>query len=353
MVFMTTNNTRNMWVSIFAVLLVSVMVACSPGSPTVEEMPSATTDVTEELPATDAPEVATATPDVPTVIFAYDSEADSFAVSQIQAALEHLLTDSPMMLMIRDNLILEMLTPNVEVVVGVGPTLNLGELARSAPAIQFVAVNDPAAQPADNLWVVGNLRDDQQRQAFMAGYLAALVSEDSKIAALVPSETEDSNLILDAFINGARFYCGICRPLYPPYNSFPQWETLAVENAKTGFGTVVDNLVAKGVEIVYVPGVLATQELLSYMAELNINVVSDTSPDVRRNNWVATVKADPGLALMELWPDLLAGSELKQISSQIILDDTGSGLLTEGRHRIFEEMAADLQAGIISPGEAP
>lgn len=123
--FMTTNYTRNIWVSIFAVLLVSVMVACSTAVPPVEEMPSETIVVTEEVPATDAPEVSTATPEEPTVIFVYDSEADPFLISQMQAALEQLVADSPMILVIQNDLSLEMLTPNVEVVVGVGPTFNL------------------------------------------------------------------------------------------------------------------------------------------------------------------------------------------------------------------------------------
>lgn len=350
---MTTNKTQNIWVSLCAVLLVSVMVACSPAAPTVGEIPSATAVTTEEQPTAEVTEVATATPAAPTIIFTYGSEVDPFAISQTQAALEQLVADSPMKLVIQNDLSLEMLTPNVEVVVGVGPTLNLEELARSAPEISFIAVNDPAAQPAENLSVIGDLRGDQQRQAFMAGYLAAVVSEDNKVAVLVPGEPENSDFILESFITGARFFCGWCRPLYPPYNAFPQWETLSVESANAGFEPIIDTLKLKGVEILYVPGSVATSELLSYLAEVNIKVIGDTSPDQLRNNWVGTVKADPGSALLLLWDDLLAGLEAKQISPQIILDDTDSGLVTEGRYRIFEEMAADLQAGIVSPGEAP
>lgn len=347
--FMIIINNRNFLARVLTLLLVSVMVACAPAAPIEDDLPSETAAVTEDLMATEVPQEMTATPGMPTVILAYDSETDPFAISQTQSALEQLLTDSTMTLVIHDGLTVEMLTPNVEVVVGVGPILDIAELARSAPMISFVAVNHPEVMPTENLSVVGDPRVNQQHQALMAGYLAALVSEDSKIAILVPSETEDSNIILDAFIDGARFYCGICRPLYPPYNSFPQWETLAVENARSGFGAVIDSLVSKGVEIVYVPGALATPELLSSLAELNIKVIGDTNPDILRNNWVATVKADPGSALVELWPDLLAESDAEQISSLVILDDTDSGLVTEGRYRIFQEMAADLQAGLISP----
>lgn len=338
---------------IFWVVLILSVASCAPNINGPTESPAETqgaVDVTE-MPA--PTQTATAVELEPAVFLVTSPEADPSALLQTETALLSVIQDGELILETWENLTPEMISSNVKIVVGVGPGLDLNNLAAGAPETAFVAIDDPDAVTANNVSVIGDPVVDQQRQAFMAGYLAALISTDYKVAAIVPSDTDVTDQIVDAFVIGARFFCGICQPKYPPYNAFPQWETMAADDAVAGFKPVVDPLIANSVEIVYVQKSIASPELLTYLAESNVKVVGDQSPEMERNNWVGTIAKDPGPALVELWPELLNGTGGTQLPASVILTDTAAGLISEGRYRLFEEMAADLEAGLVSPIAAP
>ena len=128
---------------------------------------------------------------------------------------------------------------------------------------------------------------------------------------------------------------------------------LSVENLTSGFEPVIDSLVNYGVEVFFIPDVLVSSELLSYVASFGLKVVSDGEPDMARNNWVGTVTVNKGEALIELWPQIISKSEGVKVPGGILLTDTDAGLVSEGRSRLFDEMAADLQAGLVSPVSVP
>jgi hypothetical protein len=155
--------------------------------------------------------------------------------------------------------------------------------------------------------------------------------------------------MIDAFVVGAEFFCGVCNPLYPPYENYPQWERLSPENAAEGFQPAVDALIIKGVEVLYIQNELATPEMLTYLADKAVKIVGDGAPDAVRNNWLGTVTTDPGPALIELWPDLLAGTGGAQLPSVMTLTDKDAGLVSEGRLRMFDEMANALETGMVAP----
>jgi hypothetical protein len=224
----------------------------------------------------------------------------------------------------------------------------LNTLASNAPNISFVAIGDPAAVVAANLSVIGDQLNDARQRAFMAGYLSALISSDNKVVALIADENPSRDLLVESYLVGVRFFCGLCQPLYPPYNPFPQWEALSSDVVGERYQLVVDNLTNMAVEVVYVHGELISPELLAYLEESGMKVVSDRAPDIQRSNWVGTVISNPMPALDALWPALLMAAPGKQMSSEIMLTDREAGLVSEGRYRLFEIMVADLQAGLVS-----
>jgi hypothetical protein len=196
--------------------------------------------------------------------------------------------------------------------------------------------------------VIGDLLNDARQQAFMAGYLSALISSDNKIAALIPEGNPSRDLLAESYVVGARFFCGLCQPIFPPYNAFPQWEALPSSLRDNEFRPTVNKYSNIGVDVVYVHGDLISPELLAYLDELDIKVVSDRAPDIQRSNWVGTITADPTPALEALWPDLFMAAPGKRMSSAIVLTDRETGLVSEGRYRLFETMVAEIQAGLVS-----
>lgn len=346
-------NWQHTLVLFFCLMTLVGFTACQPELP---ETPGAIAETTESVQVTE--EIRTTVTPTPTevlsgVILVVSPEADQVSVSQIQASLNQLLSDEKLVLLDRENLSAEMITPAVTVVIGVGQGLNMIDLSVSNPETSFVVVGDPTVQPSDNLSVIGDPVIEQQHQFFVAGYLSALISEDYRTASLIQLSDEDSNTMIDSFMVGAEFFCGVCNPLHPPYNDFPYWQMLSVENVSSGFEPVIENFVNYGVEVLFVPVELASSELLSYAGSFGLKVVSNGEPDIARNNWVGTVMVDMGQALVDLWPRLLSNSKGVQVPGRILLTNTDAGLISEGRQRLFYDMISDLQSGLISPVSTP
>lgn len=338
---------------IIGLLILVGLAGCAPGTPEVEpNIPEievetvvpATTETQETPPVVDS---------TPKALLVPGDGVDTLVSDEIQNLLETLTSDSGLNLEVLPGVSPEMITPGVQVVIGLGTNLDFNGLAASAPGISFVVIGDPNATVADNLSVIGDPVDEVRQQAFMAGYVSALTASDSKVAALISSDHPANDLLAESFVVGARFYCGICQPMYPPYNPFPQWEMMSVETTTDGFRPLINTFDDMEVEVLYVHGDLASPDLLNYLQDLGIKVVSDRTPDVLRDNWIGTISIDPTPALEALWPDLVAGMPGVHVPAAIQLTNRDPSLLPDGRYRLFEEMAADLQAGLVSFERVP
>lgn len=325
-----------------------LLSACQPGA---DETPTPTVSATAAV----VTEAATPTPTqgAPTVLLVAGPEADPLTLSLAQTALQPLAADASLQLVSVAALTPAELTENVRVVVAVGPGFDLAGLAAAAPAIQFVGIDQPGLTPGPNLSVVGDPVSDEERQNFMAGYLTAVISTDNKIAGLLPSDIPATTEAVNAYVIGARFFCGICNPQFPPYNSFPQWETFPSGSGVDAIQPVLNGFVNMAVEVVYVHADLISPDLLNTLSELGIVVVGGARPDMPRNNWAGTVVLDPGPALAQIWPDITAGTGGHQVPNGISLLDDEAGLISDGRLRLFEEMAADLEADLVLPETVP
>jgi len=294
---------------------------------------------------------STATPSVPTVMLIIAEGADFDMVTQVQAVVESLAVADGLMLEIQDGSLPDTLPSNVNVVVSVGSGLDVNGLASSHQAAKFITIGDPNALPGENMSVIGDPAVEAQQQAFMAGYLAAVISFDYKVGGLFESGVDSKTM--DAFIIGTEFFCGLCRPQYPPYNDYPQVETLSLEGSIDTLQSTVDLLVGNAIEVLYLQGELISPELLTYISDAGIKIVSDSSPDMSRNNWVGTVSPDPVSVLPDVWEELLSDSTGVKVPAPITLLDIEAELVSEGRMKLFVEMAADLQDGLIATEIVP
>jgi len=343
---------RNLLILIAGLALVFVFTACEPSLGTE---PGITEETNTEIPPEIETEIvpsSTATESVQKVILISGQGVDEFTRSQVQAALETLTTKAGYALEIQDEISLESVN-NVLVIVSLGEDIDVNNLAQSYPEVAFVTVNNANVEPSSNIHIIGDPLVDRRNRAFMAGYLAALISDDYKVAALVPSETDTTEEVLESFVIGARFFCGICQPKYPPYQSFPQWQTVPVENLVEQYQLILDNFRNSGVEVLYIQGDLAESSVLSTASEYGITVVSDQSPEMSMNNYAGTVLSDPAQALTDLWQEILNGREGHRMPIPIVLVDRDSGLVSEGRYALFLEMAENLLNGLVSAESVP
>ncbi|MBG0787222.1 MAG: hypothetical protein H0S79_19185 [Anaerolineaceae bacterium] len=330
-------------VIVLLILLASLVSACGPNGDPTEAVGS------ETVVPTIVQSTATPTLGAPTVLLAVSADANPATLQQLQTSLQELATGSSLTLTVVDSLTADQLTENVKVVVGLGAGIDLAALAPSSPAIQFIAIDQPNAVAGGNLSVIGDAVVEEERQSFMGGYLAALVTSDYKVAGLIPSDILLTAEAQNAYEIGARFYCGLCKSQYPPYNAYPQLMTLPLNSDAAALKNAAETLMNLGVQVVYVHSDLVTPELLGSLADYGIEVVGGKSPDMARSNWVGTVAIDPAPALTAIWGDVIAGIGGQQVPGAIVLLDLESGLLSEGRMRMFDEMKTELESNLVLP----
>jgi len=332
--------------------ILSILAACESATLTETDPPGSSLTPSPIESLTEPPPVVTPTQTKATVILLTTPDADPFVVSQVKDSLEKLTDESGLELVIREDTSIE-LSNNVSAVVAVGESIDLYNFAASYPGVSFVAVNNANAVPSDNVSVIGDPVVDQQHRSFIAGYLAALISEDYKVAALAPAGMESTEETLESFVIGMRFFCGICQTKYPPYQTYPQWETFPVGSSAETFQLILDNFENMGVEVIFIHSDLISPQIMTLISDLNMKVVGDRRPDTIRNNYAGTIISDPTPALESIWRDILDGNNGFMKPASIVLVDRNPDIVSEGRYRLFSEMVEDLQSGLVYPEAVP
>jgi hypothetical protein len=224
----------------------------------------------------------------------------------------------------------------------------LPEALAAAPQVQFVVVSEGELNPAANLSVI---RKRVENQAFMAGYLSILITPDWRTAGLFSSSESTDDVIIQAFNNGAHYFCGVCNSTYSPIMRFP-----VVENVDTSMDwqTAINALMDQIIYAVYVSPQIATSELFDYLVQKGEVIIGGaTPPEAARSRWAATVRIDVFSALRELWPDLVIGQGGKSVDSKVVIEDINEEFYSPGRQRLVEETLQDLESGAIYPLDVP
>jgi hypothetical protein len=191
----------------------------------------------------------------------------------------------------------------------------------------------------------GGWRYDQQ--GFMAGYIAAMITEDWRVAVVGDSRIPGGEPAMDAFVSGVRFFCGLCRQIYPPFVEMP----VRMDMAQYGsVEAIVPPLVSAGVETVYVAPGVESGDLLRQMHALQIQVIGVVRPqELPELGWVASIRPDPGAALRTQWETLLAGEQV-QVPMPLQIIEVDETRLSPGRLRLAQETLDDLLDGLIATG---
>jgi hypothetical protein len=272
--------------------------------------------------------------------------ADALLADDLATSLEKLAQEGGMRFELRQTLAPEEITADVAVIVAMAPDLGLASLAATAPQTQFVGIDLPDLQPATNISVIGDGDALLAQQAFLAGYLAAVVSEDWRVAMVAPAGA-DGEVAREAFRNGVVFFCGLCRPAAPPFVEYP----LEAEFSANEQQAFVDNLKGQFIEIAYIAPGINDPALLESLANAGIKLVGNQSPPASvQPHWLATVRSDPAASLAVLWSDLIAGIGGAIATPGLQVTERNPELFSTGRQRLVDETLLDLTAGYIDPG---
>ncbi|MBI4928127.1 MAG: hypothetical protein HY835_10200 [Anaerolineae bacterium] len=331
-------------------ILLFLLTACSSGTavtpqpvdtPTVEVSPTPQATLTPtSLPARALLFAPAGTPD--------SLQQDALALVQELAVPAGLTVEST------TDLQAGALTGEVKLVVALARPANLDELLAAAPQAQFVVISTDALEPAANLSV---LQPQAEHQAFIAGLVATLVSDDWRSAGLIPSSSPN---LQNAFANGGRYFCGMCRPGWPLAVEFPLAGGPAAPGDGPAWTAVANDFMENGkVDSVYLSAEASLPDMYTYFngrtqLQTVVRLVGVTPPPVElQTQWIATVGFDLVAGLREAMPQALAGQSAGKIVVPVQLSNINPDLLSTGRLEQVNLALADLQAGLINPITPP
>jgi len=269
----------------------------------------------------------------------------------LQALLAELAGQAGLSFEVQPSLSGRKIPPEWKIVVIQSPPADLVQLAGAAPTTQFVALSAEKLKFAANLSII-ILHPDQE--AFLAGYVSAMVTPDWRLVALMPSDTDGSPVFTDAFKNGSAYFCGACYSALSPIVSFPLVASLPTGSDLSAWQSAIDGLRKNIIYALYISPEINNPDLLhDQAAKKTILIGGQTPPAENRPRWAATIRSDTTSALRQLWSDLLAGKGGKAIDAPILITDIQESLLGLGKQQLVENVRKNLASGQIYPLTIP
>lgn len=235
----------------------------------------------------------------------------------------------------------------MKIVAALPPLDSLENMASSNTSIQFIGLGFANLKPAANLSLIdAGSRPDQQ--GFMAGVIAAILTEDWRVGAITLSDTPAGKAAGLGFQNGVVYFCGLCRPKNPPYVAYPVVVQLSSQASQADGQAAIQSLVSQAVKTVFVFPGAGDDALLAALDQAGIHIIGGVPPaSSHQANWIASLQPDLLSAFENAWPQVLSGKGSLQLQSDLVITDINQDLFSPGRQDLARKIMGDLLAGAI------
>lgn len=243
---------------------------------------------------------------------------------------------------------------DVRLVVALAPVDGLNNLALNYPGIQFLGVGITDALPSNNLSIVRSALGRPDQQGFIAGYLATVLTNDWRVGVISRGDSPEGKAARNAFSKGVVFFCGLCRPVYPPFYEYPLYYDLPAGASEGEQQAAADFMISQEVKTVYIYPGSGSEFLFEYLAQNGVNIIGGTPPpDAVKNNWIASVQVDLSAAVKEIWTRILNGESGIEVTAPINISHRNEILFSPGRQQHVEKVLINLLDGYIDTGIDP
>jgi hypothetical protein len=276
--------------------------------------------------------------------------ADQAQVSSLQTSLNDIVTSSGLRWQVRQQLTPDSLVPALRLVVVVPPDPGLAELITAAPETQFLALGIQGLATAPNLTSIGGEGNRPDQQGFVAGVIAAMLSNDWRVGVISLSDTAEGRAARTGFLNGVVYFCGLCRPAHPPFYEYPLYIELPSTATSAEWQEAANYMVDHEAMTVYVYPQAGGKAMLSILAAGKINIISSGEPPQDAlASWVVSLTTDSLPLIISQVQGLLDGSLSggQTLVTPIQFTQVNPLLFTPGKQRLAEQVLSDLQAGFI------
>jgi len=332
--------------------LISLLSACGTVIPTTKPtytpFPSPTASLTPAPTLTPTP-----TPQPPLAVLLAATGADQAQISHLQTGLNDIVLAAGLRWQVWQQLTKNDLIPSLRLVVVIPPDPGLAEWIAAAPDTQFLAIGIPGLEAAPNLTSIGADGDRTDQQGFIAGVIAAMLSDDWRVGVISLSDTLEGRSARTGFLNGVVYFCGLCRPAHPPFYEYPLYFELPSTASPAEWQEAANYMVDHAAATVYVYPGAGNESMLSILANAKVNIISSGEPpQAARSSWVVSLTTDPLPLIQNQVKGLLDGSLSAGQSLVVPIQFTQTDQLkfTPGKQRLAGQVLSDLQAGYIDTG---
>lgn len=290
------------------------------------------------------------TPVIPLAVLIIPADLDQETADLYEKTVYDLAQGSGMRFQVRNDFTAADLEPGLKIVIALSKDPGIAALAAAAPQVQFLAINIPNITPGGNISMLGN-GSQGDVAAFLAGYTAALITDDYRVGMIIPKDNNAAAQALNAFANGMALECGVCRPFYVYPWTYPQYVAIPAEEDKKNYNAYADILLIKyKVQTVYIYPDVYTDDLATYIGTTGASLIGTVSPASKPAGWVMTIQPDIIKAIQDAWPQLINGQGGVTVQSPLGLADVDPTLLSPGKQRLVEEKLHGIEDGTIAIG---
>ncbi len=343
---------RKLLASMLLIALSLALLGCNSLPLPLPDSSTPTATITQTITPTLEPTATlTPTPLPPLLLLLLPPEADPALGDYLQTTFAEKAAENGLRWQVRPFITAEEAARDVKYIIAVPPAQGLAELVAGAPDTRFLAVNVPGLEPAPNLIAIGGGTETADQQGFIAGYIAAAITDQWRVGVISVEDSETGQAARVGFQTGVPYFCGLCNPEYAPFYEYPLYIGMTAGAADADWRVAGDYLIDRHVDTVYVEPGAGGEDLLRYLATANINIIGGVIPpeDVR-DRWVVSIRPEILQNYLEYWPVLVGDEPGFSLPLPILLTDVNPDLLSPGRLRHAEQIFAEVQAGYIFTG---
>lgn len=286
---------------------------------------------------------ATPLPVTPALVLVAPESADQSIASSAEEALGALAARAEMHF-VRQTSLPEGDATDIALLLALAPDAGLQAWAAAHTGIQTAGLGINGLQATPNVSVIApdGLRYDQL--GFALGYLAAMTTPEYRIGAFAMEDTPEARAMARGFVAGGTFYCGLCRPLHPPYLGYPVLlDSVPPDLATAGLTTLLAAPAPHS----------AADLVLDTTAGRTFLVGTGEVPAELAQIWVASADFDVSGALDEVWEQALAGQGGLVMPLGLRYHSVDPARVSPGRLAFAQALLPDLAAGRIDTGVDP
>ncbi len=329
---------------LFIILIASLLSACSLGA---ADNPTPAATITPTPLPTLSP-----TPVLPLTILVMPANLDKTTSDAYQKTVYDLAQKAGMRFQVRNSLAPADLEPGLKIVIALPPDPGIAALAKAAPQVQFLAINIQGIQAGGNVSVLSP-SSQVDVSAFIAGYTAALISDEYRIGMILPQNDANAVRAFYAFANGMAYSCGLCKTFYVYNTPSPAHIEIPASESKKNYLGYANALINQKIYTLFVYPDLADPDFLNQIGTTGVQIIGTSMPNPRPGGWVMTITPDETKAIENAWPNLVAGKGGVNVQSPIGIANVDSSLLSPGRQRLVQQVVDDLASGNLTTGVGP